>query len=190
MSLGLSSPPLFFQSYVSPYHERLHFNHRLLFPTIRFIRPYLNYLPFVAMNSVQNRPCSFLFSKCGTFVICHSALHRSTFRLSSTATITIFAKNRLFPYERPFKSCREAFFLSQYWLRQEREAVDCFIESIEAGNRLNDIEEACFQVSRPTWKVTKLKTKTGIVLIATRPSGNLEERVAAGTFRHLHARTN
>lgn len=68
--------------------------------------------------------------------------------------------------------------------------MDCFVESIEAGNRLSDIEEACFHVSRPDWKVTKLKTKQGLVLIATRPSGTLEERIAAGTFRHLHARTN
>jgi hypothetical protein len=137
------------------------------------------------------RDCSFLFNKDKSSVICHSARHRSTFRLSANATTTVFPRNGN-PYQRPFKNCRQAFHAFLYWSNQGQSAVDAFIEAIEVDSSLETAETAAFQASRPGWTVRRTPCHTGKgkgLLYAFNIAGGFETRVGGVTIQELHKLT-
>jgi hypothetical protein len=154
----------------------------------------------IALNSTRQvkpatdtRACSFLFSKDGLAVICHSARHRLCFRLSATATETVFPKNGN-PYQRKNSACRNAFFAFQFWSKQGQRAVDAFIEAVEEGASLETAERNTFTASRPAWTAQRVpgtgKNATSLgEITARRKSGRLVESIGAFTWRHLHTRT-
>lgn len=133
------------------------------------------------------RDCSFHYPD-ETSVICHSARHRSTFRLSSDATKTIFPKNGN-PYQRIFTGCRLAFKSFWYWSKQEQNAINAFIEAIgeEKGWKQAD-KEACL-ASRPDWSFSERKRPGFEYLSATRAEGALTIHHSADSWRELHHET-
>lgn len=117
-----------------------------------------------------NRECSFVASR-GGFVI-HSAVHRSTAYLHPDIN-------------------RDAYFAAQYWLVAGPVERDEFITQIVGGAALENAEERAFRASRPDWQVKapRAKGSQGNCHLTAIKAGPLETRVAAYTWRHLHART-
>lgn len=105
----------------------------------------------------MKRDCSFLFNNSRDSVICHSARHRSTFRLSANATSTIYKKDGTI-YQRAFKNCRLAF-ASFLWVHKlGQAAVDCFIEAIEIDSSLDTAERLALSAAFPRWTFQQVKS--------------------------------
>lgn len=120
-----------------------------------------------------NRDSSFVESRSG-FVI-HSGIHRSTAFISKAEHA-------------------DAWHAANYWLRQEKAAINGFIESIVGDTSLEDAELCAFARSRPDWKVTRDKgtgknAGTAGAYTASKREGKFETRVSAHTLTHLHFRT-
>lgn len=130
------------------------------------------------------RHCSFHFPNAKS-VICHSAIHRSTFRLSIDATKTIFPKNGN-PYQRVFKNCRDAFKSFWYWSKQEQAAIDSWIEAIEIDASLKTADRLACEASRPLWKFTAQTRKGFEHVTATRKDGALTLKHSANSWREIH----
>lgn len=103
------------------------------------------------------RHCSYLFNTRRDSVICHSARHRSTFRLSATATTTVFRKDGTI-YQRAFKNCRLAFTSFLWVSTLGQDAVDCFIEAIEIDSSLDTAERLAISAKFPGWTLEKTKS--------------------------------
>lgn len=131
------------------------------------------------------RDCSFHFPNHKS-VICHSARHRSTFRLSADATKTVFPKNGN-PYQRAHKGCRDAFRAFWYWSKQEQASIDAFIEAIEEERGWARADKEACQASRPGWTFTARRGRFGgIEITATRADGAFQIRHAADSWREIH----
>jgi hypothetical protein len=130
------------------------------------------------------RHCSFHYPN-KTSVICHSAIHRSAFRLSADATQTVFPKNGN-PYQRAFKNCRKAFNAFWYWSKQEQAAIDSWIEAIEVDASLKTADRLACVNSRPGWTFTEQTRKGFEAVTATRKDGALQVRLSANSWRELH----
>jgi hypothetical protein len=153
--------------------------------------PLLKRLKQLTTNVMNTtRDCSFLYNRDKSSVICHSARHRSTFRLSRDATTTVFPRNGN-PYQRPFANCRRAFHAFLYWSEQGQAAVDSYIEAIELDSSLETAETAAFQASRPGWRIKKYPCHTGkgSLLSAANTAGGFEVRVGGSTIQELHTLT-
>ena len=133
------------------------------------------------------RDCAFHYPNASS-VICHSARHRSTFRLSADATQTIFPKNGN-PYQRAFTGCRLAFRAFWYWSKQEQSAINAWIEATEEerGHEQAD-KEACI-ASRPGWTFTERKRPGFGYISATRADGALVIHHSANSWREIHHAT-
>lgn len=136
------------------------------------------------------RHCSYLFNPRKDAVICHSATHRSTFRLSSTATQTVFRKDGSI-YQRAFKNCRNAFAAFTYWSGQGQAAVDCFIEAIEIDSSLHTAERLACAAVNPGWSLSSVKGTgkiKGRLFTATRHEGGFQTILSAGSWQALNER--
>lgn len=116
---------------------------------------------------ITTRHCSYLFNNRKDAVICHSARHRSTFRLSATATQTIFPKNGN-PYQRAFKNCRLAFTAFLWISTLGQDAVDAFIEAIEIDSSLDTAERLALSAKFPGWTFKRVKSDRFPYVRATR----------------------
>jgi hypothetical protein len=130
------------------------------------------------------RDCAFHFPNHKS-VICHSARHRSTFRLSADATKTVFPKNGN-PYQRAFTGCRLAFRSFWYWSRQEQAAINAWIEAIEEERGWEQADKEACIASRPGWKFSERKRPGFGYLSAARADGALAVHHSANSWRELH----
>lgn len=132
------------------------------------------------------RHCSYLFNPSRDSVICHSARHRSTFRLSAKAETTVFKKDGSI-YFRPFKNCRKAFdsFLWIHPLGQN--AVDSFIEAIEIDSSLDTAERLAVASAFPDWTFSKWRTNGFTYCLAIK-AGKVETRIGAETWKELSSK--
>lgn len=139
---------------------------------------------------IPTRHCSYNFNSKRDAVICHSAIHRSTFRLSSIATQTVFKRDGSI-YQRAFKNCRKAFSAFTYWSKQGRDAVDCFIEAIEIDASLDTAERLACAAVNPGWSVTSAKGTGklgGRLFTATRHESGFQTILSAGSWQELNER--
>jgi hypothetical protein len=144
------------------------------------------------INIMITRHCSYLFNPRRDAVICHSATHRSTFRLSSTATTTVFRKDGKL-YQRAFTNCRKAFSAFQYWSGQGHDAVDSFIEAIEIDSSLHTAERLAISAINTNWKFSSVKGAgklKGRVCTAVRHEGGFQTILSAGSWQDLNERIN
>jgi hypothetical protein len=132
----------------------------------------------------MKRNCSYHYPNASS-VICHSATHRSAFRLSADATQTVFPKNGN-PYQRAFKSCRAAFRAFWYWSKQEQASVNAWIEAVEIDAPLATADRLACQASRPGWTFTEQTRKGFEAVTAKRKDGALEITHSADSWRELH----
>jgi hypothetical protein len=132
----------------------------------------------------MKRDCSFHFPNHKS-VICHSARHRSTFRLSADSTTTVFPRNGN-PYQRVNKGCRLAFRSFWYWSKQEQSAVDAFIEAIEEEKGWEAADKAACIASRPLWTFQERKRPGFEFIQATRRDGALAIHHSADSWREIH----
>ena len=118
-----------------------------------------------------NRESSYCQSARG-FVI-HSGIHRSTAFIDKE--------------EHP-----DCWFAFSYWRQQGQAAVNAFITAIIDDAELDTAEANAFHVTRPGWQVRKAIPKqsfAGAGELVASLGDSLPRIAAAGTWRHLHART-
>jgi len=135
----------------------------------------------------MKRDCSFHYPNASS-VICHSAAHRSTFRLSVDATQTVFPKNGN-PYQRAFKNCRAAFRAFWYWSKQEQASIDAWIEAIEIDAPLATADRLACEAARPGWAFSERKRPGFEFIQATRADGALAIHHSASSWREIHHAT-